>query len=164
MTKRPTNLQDPDGPLWTGQAAEWLHEHIPGESASYWSWFLVNNRREDRNPPHRIPFIRERGAVLYRQRDLAEFVSFEKRRRLADQKFEGRAAEVMMAYGIGTPTGGAYGKKLDCQVNVQENETGPYLQMIVQNPLQVFYIPPTQVRQLAKAFAQAARQMPKVSR
>ena len=144
-------------------AAALLHEALP-EKPGYWASFLVNNRRPERNPAFRLPYGRRTGVVIYRRSDLHAFIEFEKRRRLTGQKFEGRAAEVMVAYGIGTPGGGAYGKKLDYRVAVQENEGGRYVQMVVQNPLQVFYIPAKQVRQLAADFARAARQMPKVAR
>jgi hypothetical protein len=130
-----------DDLLSTQVAASVLQEAIP-EPEGYWSRFLVNNKRPDRNPPFRVEFVKMGGGVLYPRRALADFVEWEKSRRLGAMKLTGRAAEVMRAFGIGEAGGGTTGRRLDISIHPQQNpSTGePYLQLIVKDPLLVFHL------------------------
>lgn len=139
-------------------AAEFLNSHLH-EPGGYWLNFLVNNRRLDRRPSYRVPFEKRGGGVFYKQSDLAAFLEFEKRRRLTGVTFSGRAAEVMQAYGIGSPTGGPFGRKLNYRLLAQENESGPHGQFIIDDPMLVFYLSPAQVDELADSFALLSRNL-----
>lgn len=125
----------------TQAAAEMLHEAIP-EPKGYWARFLMNNKRPDRNPPFRVEFVKMGGGVLYPRKALADFIGWEKTRRLGDLKLTGRAAEVMRAFGIGEAGGGSIGRSLDCSIHPQNNPTTgkPYVQLIVKDPLLVFHL------------------------
>jgi hypothetical protein len=153
----------PDEGIPSRAAVKFLQEALP-EKKGYWASFLVNNRRTDRNPPHRIPFGRQHGEAIYRRSDLRTFIEFEKRRRLTGLKVTGRAAELMQAYGIGSPTGGPYGRTFDYHLLAQSNESGPHGQLIINEPLLVFHLPPDQVNELADAFASLARELKEISR
>ena len=159
---KPKHRQDelPADGVTAYRAAAFLQDEIP-ERAGYWAWFLVNNRRKDRNPPHRIPCGRRHGVVIYAQSALNAFVAFEKHRRLAGMHVTGRAAEMMAAYGIGSPSGGPYGRKLQYRAVAAENASGPYVQLTVEDPLLVFYLPPDLVTEIATRFAALARELTK---
>jgi len=137
--------------LSTQAAAERIAEaiHEPG-GVAYWSRYLTNNRREDRSPPHRIPFERLGGGAFYRPENIATFIEFEKSRRLGVLKLSGRAAEALRAFGIGEAGGGTTGRKLDCTLTAQLDPTTgtPYAQLVIQDPLLVFRIEPGQLREL----------------
>jgi hypothetical protein len=130
--------------LFSTQAAAELIDETVHElgGAGYWVRYLTNNRREDRNPPHRVPFVKMGTGAFYTREDLAEFIEFEKNRRIGVRKLSGRAAEVMRAYGIGAAGGGTTGRNLDCTIQSQADPAsrGAYVQLIVNNPLLVFRV------------------------
>lgn len=137
--------------LSTQAAAELIAAEIDESGgATYWTRYLTNNRREDRNPPHRVPFERIGGGAFYLRSDVADFIAFEKSRRLGVLKLSGRAAEALRAFGIGEAGGGTTGRKLDCTVTAQHDPvTGtPYAQLVIQDPLLVFRVEPGQLREL----------------
>lgn len=155
-----TPPQIPDDGITSRAAVKLLQEALP-EKKGYWASFLVNNRRKDRNPPHRIPFGRQHGEAIYRPADLNAFIEFEKHHRLTGMKLTGRAAEVMQAYGIGSPSGGAYGRTISYNLFLQSNESGPYGQLIINDPMLVFRLLPEQVDELAADFASLSQQLKK---
>lgn len=158
-SQRPSEARPSEG-LTTAAAADYLSARFPGDRPDYWRRFLANNRREDRPQAHRIPFSRRRGDVIYTRTALDEFAKFEDRRRITGERRPGdRSADLLIAYGIGTPSGGPYGKQLNYSLSVESSEAGPYVQLVVKNPLLVFCIPPSQVRELADLFSDAAASM-----
>lgn len=137
--------------LSTQAAAAALHEAIP-EPEGYWARFLMNNKRPDRNPPFRVEFVKMGGGVLYPRKALADFIEWEKSRRLGTMKLTGRAAEALRAFGIGEAGGGTTGRSLDCTIHPQQNPTTgqPYIQLIVKNPLLVFHLDVEQAEELIR--------------
>src|SRR3546814_12925214 len=85
--------------------------------AGYWSNFLINNRRSDRHPVHRIPFERIGTGAFYTPDVLEEFVNFERSRRIGEMKLTGRAAEALRAFGVGEPGSRTTGRKLEYRIN-----------------------------------------------
>jgi hypothetical protein len=65
----------------------------------------------------------------------------------------------MQAFGIGTAGGGPYGRRLEYELHLQDNEGEPYVQLVVKDPLLVFKLPSEQVEALASQLAQAAKQL-----
>lgn len=127
--------------FYTTQAAcEWLDQAVPGESQKYWQNALINNRRQDRNPAHRIPFSLMGKTALYTLEALQEFANFEKARRLGQLKLTGRAAEVIRAFGIGQGGTGTGRRLKFTGINPQIDEaTGhAFVQIIIADPLLVF--------------------------
>ncbi|SAL42496.1 hypothetical protein AWB74_01731 [Caballeronia arvi] len=142
--------------LSTQAAAELVAAEIDESGGvTYWSRYLTNNRREDRSPPHRIPFQRIGGGAFYLRPDVAAFIAFEKSRRLGVLKLSGRAAEALRAFGIGEAGGGTTGRNLDCTLTAQlDSTTGtPYAQLVIQDPLLVFRVEPDQLRELHSEIA-----------
>lgn len=150
----------PEELLSTQVAAEMIDGAIrePG-GIVYWTRYLTNNRRDDRNPPHRVPFQRISNGAFYRPADIAEFIEFEKSRRIGVRKLSGRAAEAMRAYGIGEAGGSTTGRKLDCAILPQTDPaTGaPYVSMTVDNPLLVFRLDLDQARQIRDELAEVIK-------
>lgn len=142
--------------LSTQAAAELIAAEIhESGGVAYWTRYLTNNRREDRNPPHRVPFQRIGGGAFYLRPDVADFIAFEKSRRVGVLKLSGRAAEALRAFGIGEAGGSTTGRKLDCTLTAQHDPaTGtPYAQLVIQDPLLVFRIEPDQLRALHSEIA-----------
>ncbi len=142
--------------LSTQAAAAALHEAIP-EPEGYWARFLMNNKRPDRNPPFRVEFVKMGGGVLYPRKALADFIAWEKSRRLGTTKLTGRAAEALRAFGIGEAGGGTTGRSLECTVHPQQDPTTgqPYIQLIVKNPLLVFHLNVGQAEELIRELQSA---------
>lgn len=146
--------------LFTTQAAaEWLHEAISGESPDYWRQALINNRRPDRNPPHRIQFSTLGRAALYTLEALKGFAEFEKSRRLGRLKLTGRAAETIHAFGIGQSGGSTNGRKWNGgSANLSTDGDGNvFVQVIINEPLMVFAMSPDQSAEFGKELAEAGR-------
>jgi hypothetical protein len=120
-------------------AAAILQSSIP-EPEGFWSTFLMNNRRPERNPTYRIPFAKTGGAIEYRRDDLELFAEWEKRRRAVGLGHANRVAEVVEAFGVGQPGGSRFGRELKCQFTPQFNEEagGHFIQMQVEKPLSIF--------------------------
>lgn len=159
MVKKTHDGTGTDGLVRHDAAAVFLQQHLH-EPDGYWSNFLTNNRRPDRKPAYRIPFEKHGGAVVYRVTDLAAFLKSEKQRRLTGVAVTGRAAELLSAYGIGSTTGGPYGRTLNYDLHVQDDhESGAHAQLIINDPLLVFYLPLAKVEELAEKFSAAAKQL-----
>ena len=75
-------------------AAETLHELLP-EEQGYWTHYLHNNRRADRQPAYRIPYRKRGRSVLYRAGDIADFVAWETDRRYRIAKVPGRDSDAI---------------------------------------------------------------------
>lgn len=143
--------------LSTQAAAELVASEIhEAAGVTYWARYLTNNRRDDRNPPHRVSFQRLGACAFYRREDLAAFIEFEKKRRLGIRTLSGRAAEVMRAYGIGEAGGGTTGRRLDCTINPQVDPvTGaPYVQLVINDPLLVYRVDIAQAKALCTELAE----------
>lgn len=128
--------------LYTTQAAgDWLHEEVPGESSEYWQHVLINNRRTDRNPPHKIAFTTMGRAAVYTREALRAFAEFEKLRRIGQVKLTGRAAEAVAAFGIGTQGGSALGRVWKgAGVALAHRDGVNLVQVIINEPLTVFVL------------------------
>lgn len=138
----------------TRAAAQYLHDHVPGESVKYWSLRLHNLRRSDRPQPFKLEFAKVEGkAGYYTERDLAAYVEFEKTRRLGKLKLSGRAVQAMRAFGIGEAGGGTQGRRFaGASVNLQvSNQDGKaFVQTIINEPLMVFAMTPDQAVDFGK--------------
>lgn len=144
--------------FFTTQAAcEWLDQAFPGESPKYWQNVLINNRRQDRNPPHRIPFSLMGKVAVYTIESLQDFASFEKSRRLGQVKLSGRAAEVVRAFGIGQG-GSSTGRKMNISgINPQVDETTGqcFVQIIISDPLLVFRLDSDEAKAIGRELIEA---------
>lgn len=143
-----------DPPLSTTEAAAWLEERLP-EGEDYWRVMLVNNRRENRNPPFRIATCRVRGQVFYEKAALEAFLEFERRRRPGGRALTGQAARVLMAYGLETPAGGAFGQKFPHYTVRRLDDPSALVQLVLEEPLQVFRLTPAEARALGKKLTEA---------
>jgi len=145
-------------PLLTTQAAgDYLHERIPGESANYWRHALINNRRNDRKPAHRIPFsMLGRGAV-YRPQDLADFCEFEKSRRLGAITLSTKAAEALRAIGFGEEEATTSGRTWHGGSATVTNNDGAFVQIVINKPLTVFRATPAQAVAFGTALLEAGQ-------
>lgn len=144
--------------LDTKAAAQYLHDQIPDESMKYWAARLNNLRRTDRPQPFALQFSKVEGkSGFYSREDLAAYVEFEKARRVGKVKLSGRAAEALRAYGIGEQGGGVHGRKLSYDINVQVNEGDPrpYVQLIINEPFLVYRIPADELTTLVKELSEA---------
>lgn len=144
--------------LNTRAAAEYLHEQIPGDSVQYWRQALINNRRSDRTPPYRVGFKTVGRAAFYTPDELANFVEFEKGRRLGTMKLTGRAAEVMRAFGIGTASGSTTGRKLTVTAITPQTDEGtgkPFIQFITDDPLMVYRLELHEAKTIARELIDA---------
>ncbi len=142
----------------TQAAADFLHSALPDETAAYWSHLLINNRRNDREPLHKIPFNRIGKAVFYTREDLAAFVDWEKGRRLGTVKLSSSAVEALRAFGIGEEGGGAQGRRFKgASVNrqVASDGSGVFVQLIIDEPLMVFALTPDQAVALGMELVEA---------
>lgn len=139
-------------------AVQFLQEHMR-QPEGYWANFLTNNRRPERRPAYKVPFLKQGGKVLYAREHLAKLLEREKHTHLGGLQVSGRAAEVMRAYGIGTPQGGPYGRKLQYTLTPQSNEGGLHVQLLIEDPLLVFCLPVDQVDKLAKEFGALVHQI-----
>jgi hypothetical protein len=145
-------MQGTKNALSTKKAAEWLHKVIPGESPKRWETALINNRRGDRKPPHRVPFTTVGRGAYYTIEHLREFAEFEKTRRIGEMKVSGRAAELMAAMGVGQPGGSTTGRRWEYQLSPQPEEgTGnTVIQLVTQNPLRIWRLELGEARAFAK--------------
>ncbi|MDR5811191.1 hypothetical protein [Caballeronia sp. LZ019] len=147
--------------LSTQAAAELIAAEIDESGGTaYWSRVLTNNRREDRNPPHRVAFQRLGGGAFYRPEDVAAFVEFEKSRRLGVLKLSGRAAEAVRAFGIGEKGGSATGRKLNVSaltLQLDQATGAHFVQLVTNDPLMVYRLELSEARALAKELADTAQ-------
>lgn len=150
------------GELLSTQAAAELIEsviHEPGGS-TYWSRVLTNNRREDRNPPHRVPYQRLGGGAFYRPKDVEEFIEFERSRRLGVVKLSGRAAEAIRAFGIGEKGGSSTGRKLNVSaitLQIDQATGARFVQLVMNDPLMVYRLELSEAKALAQELADTAQ-------
>lgn len=148
-----------DQTLYSTQAAgDWLAEAIPGKDSKYWQGVLIANRRNDRPQVHKIPFTTIGRGAFYTHQALQEFAEFEKVRRLGQMKLTGRAAEVMQAFGIGSPDGSTTGRRLEVtEVSGQYDETTQtaFVRLAVQNPLRIYRLEPTEAKALIEQLKDA---------
>jgi hypothetical protein len=152
----------------TQAAAEFLSRALPDEGDSaYWSRFLINNRRTDRSPIHRIPFSRVGKAAFYAPEELGRYVEFEKARRLGTVKLTGRAAEALLAFGIGESGGSATGRRLevaDISLQMDEATRKPFVRFVIAEPMLVYRLELSQAQSLAKRLLDAAKAGERVAR
>ena len=148
--------------LWGNSfTAQALSEQLPGRDAVRWELWLRNNRNQSRAAVYRVPFERISNGTFYKPEEIAKFVAWEKSRRLGTIKMSGRAAEVMQAFGIGTATGSATGRKLLIMgiERMTDPATGqPYVQFITGDPLIVYRLEVDQALQVAAGLRTAASQ------
>lgn len=124
-------------------AAERLHELLPHKTPQQWHRWLQNNRDSKRSVAYRVPFERLSGGVIYRPESLREYADYENSRRIGNRPLSAQEKEVLSAYGIGEPNGGATGRKLIIGgINVQTDDATqqPYIQIIMNDPLLVFRV------------------------
>lgn len=144
--------------LNTQAAADWLDKAIPGESPSYWSGVLINNRRNDRPQVYKLPLTRVGKGAFYTVEALNSYADFEKSRRLGSIKLTGRAAEALHAYGIGQG-GSTTGRPWKgAAVTLQTDEAGGvFVQLVVREPLTVFRMEPQQALDLGEELVEVGR-------
>lgn len=142
----------------TQAAAELLAEQV-GESVDYWTTRLANMRNPKRSVAYRLNFSATEGRLgLYAEEDLRAFIEFEKTRRIGKVTLSPRAAEALRAFGVGQPGGNTTGRKLNCSIHVQpgnDNTSGPFVQLIVNDPLLVFRIDADELDSLIKELTEA---------
>lgn len=147
--------------LTTHAAGDYLHEQMPGESPDYWRQALINNRRNDRKPAHRIPFSTLGRAAVYRPEDLAAFCEFEKSRRLGTVTLSAKAAEALRAIGFGEEGSSTSGRRWKGGSANVVNIGGMFVQVVVNEPLIVFRVEPADAiafgRELVEAGENAQR-------
>lgn len=147
--------------LTTQAAGDYLHEQIPGESPGYWRQALINNRRGDRKPAHRIPFSTLGRAAVYRLEDLAAFCEFEKSRRLGTVTLSAKAAEALKAIGFGEEGATTSGRRWKGGSANVANNNGVFVQVVISEPLTVFRVEPADAiafgRELIEAGEHAQR-------
>ena len=146
-------------------AAQVLHEQIATKTTEQWMLWLQNNRNQSRRVPYRIPFVRLAGGVFYHREEIANFAEWEKARSLGSIKLTGRAAEVLHAYGVGTTSGSATGRKLLVQgitTQVDQVTGAPYIQFITDDPLMVYRLEADEARAVTKNLNDAIRRCEKV--
>ena len=144
----------------TQGAAEFLSSALPdGGDSAYWSSVLINNRRVDRTPVHRIPFSRIGKGAFYTPEDLARFVDFEKARRVGSIKLSGRATEALQAFGVGEKGGSATGRRFEVAGitrQVDEATGKSFVRLITTEPLMVYRLELDEARAIAKKLIDAA--------
>jgi hypothetical protein len=143
--------------LSNGMAAQTLHTIFPDRDVKQWSMWLQNNRNQSRSVPYRIPFVRMHGGVFYEVNELNRYTDWERARSLGTIKLSGRAAEALAAFGVGSDSGGAYGRSLSYAVMPAVTEEGePFVRLLIEKPLRVFRLDLAQARALAKRLIEAA--------
>lgn len=136
----------------TQAAAEYLTQHV-GETADYWLTRLANMRNPKRAVSYRLNFTTTEGRLgLYSEEDIRTFVEFEKTRRLGNTTLSPRAAEALLAFGIGQPGGSTRGRDFSGSSQLQPGDNGqpPVIQLILNNPLMVFALSPHQALTLGQ--------------
>lgn len=145
----------------TGAAAEWLDKALPGETPDYWRHQLINNRRNDRKHPHVIPHATlGKRMVVYTEEALAEFVEFERARRIGAIKLSPRVAEVVAAFGLGEGGGSGTGRKLQYSVEGLTDIDGDqshFVRLITYNPLRYWRLSPEEAVALADELVRASK-------
>ncbi|MFZ3084935.1 hypothetical protein [Rhodoferax ferrireducens] len=145
--------QCPNDELYgNSQAAQFLSQQLSDRTPDQWELWLRNNRNVSRHVPYRIDVVHISNRSFYRPQDLAKFIEWEKSRRLGVLKLSGRAAEAMLAYGIGTATGSTTGRKLEViGVHEQTDQVTKerYVQLITGNPFRVYRLDLDQARDIA---------------
>lgn len=137
--------------LNTQAAADWLDKAIPGESRSYWSGVLINNRRNDRSQVYKLPLTRIGKGAFYSVEALNSYAEFEKSRRLGSIKLSGRAAEALHAFGVGQ--GGSTTGRIwkGASVTLQTDGAGEvFVQLVIEEPLAVFRMAHQQALELGE--------------
>ncbi|MHB1402123.1 MAG: hypothetical protein ACYCWB_06960 [Thiobacillus sp.] len=153
--------------LSNSYTAQTLSEMLPDKTAEQWHLWLQNNRNQSRRVPYRIPFVRMAGGVFYYREELIKFSEWERGRQQGAIKLTGRAAEVLEAFGIGSSTGSATGRKLKItSITPQQDEgTGkPFVQLIMEDPLRVYRLETDEALRIADDLTVAARQSSRVKR
>jgi hypothetical protein len=147
---------DSNNVLSTNAAAEILDGAL-GEGVPYWAQFLVNNRRNDRDPAYRIEFERFRGMAVYREEQLDRFIEWERGRQLGRIRIDAAAARALHAFGVGAATGGPAGRQWGGSVRtVTDPATGKkHLQLIINEPLLVYRLDYEQGRSLVRSLERA---------
>lgn len=139
-------------------AAQRLHELLPHKTVAQWGRWLQNNRDQNRAVAYRIPFERLSSGVVYRPESLREYSDYENQRRIGNRRLTAQEKEVLKAYGVGEPSGGATGRKLDIggiNVHLDDATQMPYIQMIVNEPLLVFRVEVSQAEAILKELQDA---------
>lgn len=96
------------------RAAEWLAQQLGDKDADQWKLWLRNNANTARKAVYRVETSTVGRSTFYSLDELARFLDWEKSRRIGEMKLDGRALEVMQAFGIGDPNvSGTTGRKLE---------------------------------------------------
>lgn len=142
----------------SNKVASILHQQFPDKSEVQWETWLRNNRNGKRNAIRIVPFERVGKAAMYRPAAVADFIEFEKSRRVGSVRLSGRAVEALRAFGVGEAGGSATGRKLSYTLTAQvDPATGRhYAQFITRDPLMVFRLEQDQVCALAAEFSELA--------
>lgn len=145
--------QRPDDELYgNSRAAQFLSQALTDRTPDQWALWLRNNRNLARHAPYRIDVVHLSNRSFYRPQELAKFIEWEKSRRLGVLKLSGRAAEAMLAYGIGTATGSTTGRKLEVVGIYEQTDqvtSERYVQLITGKPLMVYRLDLDQARDIA---------------
>ena len=136
-------------------AAQRLAE-LFGGNADRWKVWLANDRRPGR--AHQLHPVMGPGRPRYQLAAIEAFVTTERARRFKDAGPSGRIAEVLNAVGIGVDGGSSTGRRLDCRVQAQRDESTSegFVQLVIATPLLVFRLSPDQARDLAANLDQEA--------
>lgn len=150
--------------LNNSMTAQVLSERLQDKTPEQWAGWLQNNRNQSRRVPYRIPFQRISGGIFYARDELDKFVEFEKQRQGGAIKLTGRAAEVLQAYGTGTSSGTAYGRRWKgASASLGNGNDGVFVQAILNEPLLVFAMTPDQAIEFGTELAEAGKAAKRIS-
>jgi hypothetical protein len=120
-----------------------------GGKPERWLTWLANDRRPGRS--NELPPLPGPGRPHYLSAAIDAFIEADRARRLKDTGPSGRVAEVLRAVGIGEERGSSTGRRLDCQVAGQLDETTGigFVQLVIATPLLVYRLDVSQAREIA---------------
>lgn len=130
-------------------AAERLQELVPGKTQAQWMTWLQNNRNQTRTVHYRIPFERMSGGIFYTPEALSDYADWENQRQLGTLTLTPKQREALDAFGIGTTSGSATGRKLKIAgITPQADQATQklFIQFIVSEPFLVFRLEPAEAQ------------------
>ena len=141
--------------LTARETAAYLADQLGGKPERWPTW-LANDRRPGRS--NELPPLPGPGRPRYLPAAIDAFIEAERARRLKDTGPSGRMAEVLRAVGIGEEGGSPTGRRLDCQVTAQLDETAGFgfVQLIIATPLLVYRLNVSQAREIALQLSREA--------
>ena len=144
--------------LTTKGAATYLADKLPHKKIEQWELWLRNNRNNSRKAIYRVASELIGRSAYYTHEELNRFVEFERQRYVGTLKLPGRAAEVMLAFGVGQAGGSTTGRVFDYQISPQIDACTdtPFVQLVTQNPLRIWRLSTDQAKEFASELIEAA--------